>query len=143
MVRSWQNSATPNFISAAAPTNESSISLSRRRNRSKEQSAFSRSNNRNEHKIERFVLVFSFLVCSAHKITFFVRVYATIVLFVYDTVAELCELTAVPTACCTYEVTGDSLEFVNVLATAVWAFYKTFISILETTVHATVAVVVY
>ena len=143
MVRSWQNSATPNFISAAAPTNESSISRIRRRSRSKEQSAFSRSNNRNEHKIERFVLVFSVLVCSAHKITFFVRVYATRVLFVYNAVAELCELTAVPTACCTYEVAGDALELVDVLSAAVRTLCKSLVCILEAAVHTTVTVVVH
>ena len=61
----------------------------------------------------------------------------------YHTVLELGELTAVPAACCADEVTCDSLELVDVLATAVWALYESLFCILESAVHAAVAVVVH
>ena len=61
----------------------------------------------------------------------------------YDAVAELGELTAVPAACGTYEVTGDALELVDVLSTAVRTLYKTLLCVLISAVHAAVAVVVY
>ena len=61
----------------------------------------------------------------------------------YDAVAELGELTAVPTACGTYEVTGDALELVDVLSAAVRALHKTLLCVLISAVHAAVAVVVY
>ena len=64
-------------------------------------------------------------------------------LFVYDAVAELGELAAVPTACGTYEVTCDALELVDVLSSAVRALLKTLFCILESAVHAAVAVVVH
>lgn len=64
-------------------------------------------------------------------------------LFVYHTVAELSELTSVPAACRTDEVSCDTLELVDVLATAVWTFLEASLCILESTVHATVAVVVH
>ena len=65
-----------------------------------------------------------------------------IVLFVYHAVAELCKLTAVPTACSTNKVTCDSLELVNVVASAVWTFHKSFLGVLETAVHTSVSVMV-
>ena len=67
----------------------------------------------------------------------------SLLLFVYHTVAELCELAAVPTACGTYQVTCDSLELVDVFASAVRALLETGLCVLESAVHATVAVVVH
>ena len=63
-------------------------------------------------------------------------------LLMNDAVAELGELTAVPTASCTYEVTGDALELVDVLSAAVRAFCKSFVGILKAAVHTTVTIVV-
>ena len=64
-------------------------------------------------------------------------------LFVYHAVAELGELSAVPAACGSHEVTCDALELVDVLSSAVRTFLKTLVCILETAVHAAVAVVVH
>ena len=64
-------------------------------------------------------------------------------LLVNDTVAELGELAAVPTACGTYEVTCDALELVDVLATAVRTLCKSLLCVLISAVHAAVAVVVH
>ena len=61
----------------------------------------------------------------------------------YDAVAELGELAAVPSAGCTNEVTGDALELVDVLSTAVRALHKTLLCVLISAVHTAVAVVVY
>ena len=61
----------------------------------------------------------------------------------HHAVLELGELAAVPAAGSTYEVAGDSLELVDVLASAVRTFLKSFLSVLETAVHAAVAVVVH
>ena len=58
-------------------------------------------------------------------------------------VAELCELTAVPTASSTYEVACDTLELVDVLAAAVRALLEACLCVLETAVHAAIAVVVH
>ena len=60
-----------------------------------------------------------------------------------DAVAELCELTAVPAACGTYEVACDTLELVDVFASAVRTLLEACLCILESAVHAAVAVVVY
>ena len=60
-----------------------------------------------------------------------------------NAVAELCELTAVPTACSSYEVTCDTLELVDVFASAVRTLLETCFCILESAVHAAVAVVVH
>ena len=64
-------------------------------------------------------------------------------LFVDHPVFELCKLSAVPAACSTDKISGDSLELVNVLATAVRAFLHTHLCIFKATVHTAVAVVVY
>ena len=64
-------------------------------------------------------------------------------LFVYDAVTELGELSAVPTACGTYEIASDALELVNVLSAAVRTLRKTLLCVLISTVHAAVAVVVH
>ena len=66
-----------------------------------------------------------------------------IVLFVYHAVFQLCELSAVPSAGGSDEVTGDALELVNVMTSAVRALCESFLCILESTIHATVAVVVH
>ena len=60
-----------------------------------------------------------------------------------DTVAELGELAAVPTACGTYEVTCDALELVDVFSAAVWTLGESLLCVLISTVHATVAIVVH
>ena len=64
-------------------------------------------------------------------------------LFVYHSVAELCELSAVPAACRSDQVAGDTLELVDVVASAVRTFCEPFLRILESAVHAAVAVVVH
>ena len=61
----------------------------------------------------------------------------------YHAVAELGELAAVPAAGCTYEVTGDALELVDVLSAAVRTLHEALLCILISAVHAAVAVVVY
>ena len=61
----------------------------------------------------------------------------------YHAVAELGELSAVPSAGGSDEVTGNALELVNVMTSAVRTFCESFLGILESTVHATVAVVVH
>ena len=63
-------------------------------------------------------------------------------LFVNYAVFELCKLSAVPTAGCTYKVTGDTLELVNVSSAAVRTLHEAFLCILESAVHTTVTVVV-
>ena len=64
-------------------------------------------------------------------------------LFVNYAVFEFCKLSAVPTACSSYEVAGDALELVDVLSTAVRALHKTLLCVLISAVHTAVAVVVY
>ena len=64
-------------------------------------------------------------------------------LFVYDAVTELGELSAVPSAGSTYKVSCDTLKLVNMLSAAVRALLKTLFCILESAVHAAVAVVVH
>ena len=66
-----------------------------------------------------------------------------IVLFVYHAVFQLCELSAVPSAGGSDEVTGDALELVYLGALAVRTFFKILISVLETAIHATVTVMVH
>ena len=64
-------------------------------------------------------------------------------LFVHHAVAELSELSAVPAACGTYEVAGDTLELVYVFASAVRTLLEACFCILESAVHAAVAVMVH
>lgn len=64
-------------------------------------------------------------------------------LFVYDAVAELCELSAVPAACRSDKISCDTLELVDVLAAAVRTFLQTYLCILESAVHASVSVMVH
>ena len=61
----------------------------------------------------------------------------------YHSILELGQFGAVPTACCTYKVTCDSLEFVDLGTLAVWALLEVLVCIFESAVHAAVAVVVY
>ena len=68
---------------------------------------------------------------------------ALIGLFVYYSVVEFGELSAVPTTCRTDKVTCDSLELVYVCSSAVRTFLKTLLGVFKTAVHASVAVVVY
>ena len=65
------------------------------------------------------------------------------ILFVYHAVLKLCKLGAVPTACCSYEVAGDTLELVNLGALAMRAFLEVCISVFISAVKTSVAVVVY
>ena len=58
-------------------------------------------------------------------------------------VLEFGELSAVPAACRTYEVAGDALELVNILAAAVRALLQIRLGIFVSAVHAAVAVVVH
>ena len=60
-----------------------------------------------------------------------------------DAVLELCQFSGIPTVGCTYKVTGDSLEGVDVLAVAVRALVEVFLCVLKAAVKAAVAVVVY
>ena len=64
-------------------------------------------------------------------------------LFVDHPVFELCKLSAVPAACSTDKISGDSLELVNVLSAAVRAFLQVLLCIFISAVHAAVAVVVH
>ena len=64
-------------------------------------------------------------------------------LFVNDAVTEFCELSTVPTACCTHKVACDSLELIDILAAAVRTLLEACLCVLESAVHATVAVVVH
>ena len=64
-------------------------------------------------------------------------------LFVYDAVLKLSKFRTVPAPCCSYEIAGDALEFVNLVALAVRTFLKVGICIFISAVHAAVAVVVY
>ena len=63
-------------------------------------------------------------------------------LFVDYSVLKLCKLASVPTAGCTYKVTGNTLELVNVRSAAVRTLHEAFLCILESAVHTTVTVVV-
>ena len=64
-------------------------------------------------------------------------------LFVDDAVIELCKFCFVPTFCCTYKVTGDALQLVDVLAAATRTFEQLFLCVFVSAIHATVAVVVH
>ena len=57
-------------------------------------------------------------------------------------VLEFGELSAVPAACRTYEVAGDALELVNILAAAVRTFLQILLGIFISAVHAAVPVVI-
>ena len=61
----------------------------------------------------------------------------------YHAVAQLGELSAVPTAGCTYEVAGDALELVNLGALAMRTFLEVCVSVFISAVKTSVAVVVY
>ena len=65
------------------------------------------------------------------------------ILFVYYAVAELGELSAVPAACGSDEVTCYALELVDIVAAAVRTLCESFLRVLESAVHAAVAVVVH
>ena len=64
-------------------------------------------------------------------------------LFVHHAVAELSELSAVPSAGRSHEVSCDSLQLVNLLASAVRTFLHVLLGVLISAVHAAVAVVVH
>ena len=57
-------------------------------------------------------------------------------------VFQLCKFSAVPACSGTDKVSGDTLELVYLGALAVRTFFKVLVGILESTVHAAVAVVV-
>ena len=57
-------------------------------------------------------------------------------------VVKFCQFAAVPTVGGTYEVTGDTLERVDVMSVTNGAFGETFGCVLVAAVHTTVAVVV-
>ena len=59
------------------------------------------------------------------------------------TVVQLGQLGAVPTVGCSYKVACNALKAVDTCATALWALVQTGCGIFITTIHATVAVVVY
>ena len=59
------------------------------------------------------------------------------------TVIELCQFGLIPTVGGTYEITGDALESVDIVATAIWALVHYFLGIFISAIHATVACVVY
>ena len=61
----------------------------------------------------------------------------------HHSVFQFCKFSAVPARCGTYEVTCDTLQLVYLGALAVRALLKILIRILETTVHATVTVMVH
>ena len=61
----------------------------------------------------------------------------------YYAVMQLGKLCFVPAVGCTYKVTGDTLQFVKVLAAALGTSLKILGRVLIATVEATVAVVVY
>lgn len=63
-------------------------------------------------------------------------------LLVYYSVFEFSEFGGIPAAGCTYEVAGDALELVNIVAAAVWAFFEVLVGVLEAAVHTSVAIVV-
>ena len=63
-------------------------------------------------------------------------------LFMYYAVIEFRELCLVPTVGCTDKVTGDALQFVKMLAAALWTLLKILCRVLVTAVEATVAVMV-
>ena len=65
-----------------------------------------------------------------------------LILFVDHTVAELGEFSSVPAAGGSYKVTCDALELVYIAASAVRAFLNSLLRILESAVHAAVAVVI-
>ena len=67
----------------------------------------------------------------------------SVILFVYYAVAELGELSAVPAACGSYEVACNALKLVDVVAAAVRTFCEAFLRVLESAVHAAVAIVVH
>ena len=64
-------------------------------------------------------------------------------LFVNDAVAKLGKLSAVPSSGSTYEVAGDTLQLINLVALAVRTLFEVLVSILKSAVQATVTVVVY
>ena len=65
------------------------------------------------------------------------------ILFVDDSVIELCQFCLVPTLGCTYEVTRNTLKLINAIATTLGANVQLLLCILISAVHTAVAVVVY
>ena len=61
----------------------------------------------------------------------------------YHSVTEFSEFSSVPAAGSSDKVACDALEFVDVVASAVRTFLKSLLCILESAVHAAVAVVVH
>ena len=57
-------------------------------------------------------------------------------------VAEFGELSAIPAAGGSYEITGDTLKLVDVVAAAVRTFGQTLLCVFEAAVHAAVTVVI-
>ena len=60
-----------------------------------------------------------------------------------NTVVELCQLATVPAVGGTYQVTGDALKLVDVVAAALWTNLQVGIGILVAAVETAVAVVVH
>lgn len=58
-------------------------------------------------------------------------------------VVELGKLAAVPTVGCTYQITGDALQLVDVVAAALRTNIEVDVSILVAAVETAVAVMVY
>ena len=59
------------------------------------------------------------------------------------TVIEFCQLGLVPAVGGTYEITGDALESVDIVATAIGTLVHYLLGIFISAIHATVACVVY
>ena len=86
----------------------------------------------NTKKVTNLMSLFSHLFCLMFRI-----------LLVYHAVLKLCKLGAVPAACCSYEVAGDTLELVNLGALAMRTFLEVCVSVFKSAVKTSVAVVVY
>ena len=67
----------------------------------------------------------------------------TRILFVDNSVIQFSQFSLVPTFSCSHQITSDALQTVNVLACTSWAGFQIFACILVTTVHATIAIVIY
>ena len=59
------------------------------------------------------------------------------------TVIEFCQFGLIPTVGGTYEITGDALESVDIVATAIGTLVHYLLGIFISAIHATVACVVY
>ena len=60
-----------------------------------------------------------------------------------NSVIQLCQFRAVPTLGCTYEVTSDTLQAVNLCRLASWTLLQLLLGILIAAIHTAVAVVVH